>query len=304
MNSGPHASSDREPGPDTSSPGSESLAPAFDLSARVVALLDQLGGRSAVAARGRPRLVAGVGAHGARAELELAIRADEPFPSASVIKVPIAVELARRVDLGAFDFSERIDISGEPRAGGGGVLQFLDPGWQPTLADLCSLMLAVSDNTAANVLLDLLGMGEVNFSMERLGLRYTRLARRFMDLAARAAGRDNTTSAADMVRLLSLLADNALPLAGRIRAMMANDARAEAVTFALPADATLIHKTGTMDDTLHDAGILSGPGGTCIYCVLTTAQQDLSSTVLVIAHVLRLFWDGWCATDTAAEQPE
>ena len=293
MNSDPPAHSD-----------TDMSTSASDLTARVGALLDQLGGHSAVAARWLPRPPAGAQAHGQQAQLEVAVRADEPFASASVIKLAIAVELARRVDLGAFDFAERIDISGEPRVGGGGVLSFLDPGWQPTLADLCSLMLAVSDNTAANVLLELLGMGEVNFSMERLGLVHTRLARRFMDFEARAAGRDNVTSASDMVRLLSLLAGGALPLAGRIRAMMANDARAEAVTFALPADAILIHKTGTMDDTLHDAGILSGPGGTCIYCVLTTAQQDLSSTVSVIARTLRLFWDGWCAPDTAVERPE
>ena len=78
-------------------------------------------------------------------------------------------------------------------------------------------MLIVSDNTAANVLLDLVGMGEVNESLSRMKLDHTKLARRFMDFEARAARRDNVTSAGDMLALLSLIQQNMLPGARWLR---------------------------------------------------------------------------------------
>ena len=77
-------------------------------------------------------------------------------------------------------------------------------------------MLIVSDNTAANFLLGLLGMGEINETMSRLKLTKTHLARRFMDMEARAAHRDNVTTAGEMLTLLSLIRGGALPGGRRI----------------------------------------------------------------------------------------
>ncbi len=264
--------------------------------ARIESLLASLPGRTAAAARWLPRTSAGTAATREPAERAIAIRGADELSAASLVKVPIAVELARRVDAGAFTFDERFDLSEFERVGGGGVLYKLDPAWQPTLADLCALMLSVSDNTAANVVLDLVGMGEVNFTMERLKLRHTQVRRRLMDLAARAAGRDNVTSAEDMVALFSLLASNALPHAARLRGMLLTDLTVEAGTFRLPDEATIVHKSGTLPDTAHGAGIMTGPAGTCVYAVLTTAQSDLSLAAHTVAHALRVLWDAWCAT--------
>ncbi|HEV8193455.1 MAG TPA: serine hydrolase, partial [Ktedonobacterales bacterium] len=183
------------------------------LSQRLDAQLASLGGRTALAARrferpnsfrapGRQHAQDGQGQHEDHIpdvrpvdhEGLILLRADEVFPAASLAKLPIAVELMRRADLGQFDLDERFDTSAEPRVGGGGVLDYLNPGVRLTLADLCTLMLIVSDNSAANFLLDLVGMGEVNETLSRLSLTHTRLARHFMDFAARAAHRDNMTS--------------------------------------------------------------------------------------------------------------
>ncbi len=266
-------------------------ADEHSLAARIEWLLGPLGGRSAVAARVYPT---GAAAPVPGVPREVLLRADEVCPAASLAKLPIAVELARRVDLGALDWDERIDLASTPRAGGGSVLDALDPAWQPTLADLTSLMLGVSDNTASNRLLDLIGMGEVNETMVRLGLTGTRLQRRFMDLAARAAGRDNVTTASDLLTLLALVRANAVPHAARLRALLQHDPRTEAVTFDLPPAAELAHKGGVLDDTIHAAGLLAGPAGACVYCVLTTDQHDLAYATLVCARILRLLWDAWC----------
>jgi beta-lactamase class A len=286
---------DRAPGQPPASHPSDP-AGAATLAERVEALLAALGGRSAIAARWfAPAAGSGARVPGSPAEAEVRLRADQRFPAASLAKLPIAVELLRRVDLGAFDLSERFDVSATPHVGGGSVLDYLDPGWQPTLADLCSLMLAVSDNTASNFVLDLVGMGEVNETMTRLGLRHTHLARRFMDMAARVAGRDNVVTAADMLALLTLVQVGALPHAARLCAMLMNDALFAAITYALPTEAQIAHKSGTLDDTIHDAGFLTGPGGTCVYCVLTTEQPDRLTATVAVGRALRALWDAWCA---------
>ena len=294
---------DREPGERAGA--TEKRGP---LAERVEALLAPLGGRTAAAGRwlgrsaGTPVGTPVVGTAQARrapapAEREVAIRADIELPAASLAKVPIAVELARRVDLGAFSLDERIDLSEVNRVGGGGILDALDArggAWLPTLADLGALMLGVSDNTAANLLLDQVGMGEVNETMARLDLRGTRLARRFMDFEARAAGRENMTTAGDMAALMALLARGAVPLAVRVRGWLVADPLNDAVTLGLPADAGVANKPGTLPGVINGAGILSGPGGECAYCVLAAEQADMPAAGAALARVVRALWDAWC----------
>jgi beta-lactamase class A len=155
-------------------------------------------------------------------------------------------------------------------------------------------MLIASDNTAANVLLDLVGMGEVNESLSRMKLPHTKLARRFMDFEARAARRDNLTSAGDMLTLLSLIQQNMLPGAGWLRATLgAQQQFVELTEGWLPPAARLAHKDGLLPDAAHDAGLLSGPRGTCAYCVLTTEQKDIPAARYAIGRVVRLLWDAW-----------
>lgn len=292
----------------------DTAPPAASLTAHVAALLDPLGGRTSFVAHRTspttrdPLRVPPRGAHGAVVSARdeaasVALRPDDVFPAASLAKIPIALELLRRADLGQFDLAERFNTSGEPRVGGGGVLDYLDPATLLTLNDLCLLMIGVSDNTAANFLLDLVGMGEVNETLSRLNLTHTRLARRFMDFAARAAHRENVTTAADMASLLSLLRGNALPGAARLRDLLAAQQLDEDLKALLPEAARLAHKTGSLDGIFHDAGILTGPTGGCVFCVLTADQADVPAARTAIAGILRALWDGWCDHTSAGNEP-
>lgn len=276
------------------------------LTERIVAILAPLGGVTAVAARRlrpQPRSAgvadaqredAGKARNAVLLADRVALRAEVVMPAASLIKISIAVELMRRADLGQYDLSERMDTALEPRVGGGGVLDYLNPDTRFTLHDLCTLMLIVSDNTAANFLLDLLGMGEINETMSRLNLDHTRLARRLMDFAARAAHRENQTTAAEMVTLLSLIRGGALPGGRDIATMLAAQQLFGQLADTLPQSASLAHKSGSLDDTFSDAGILSGPRGACVYCVLTTDQVNIPRSRAAICEVVRTLWDAWC----------
>lgn len=290
----------------------QNRTPYAELAAQIEDWLGALGGQSAFAAR---RVASGPArvlpmhasanhddhddhdehSHTPAAEHDISLHGGDAFPAASLAKLPIAVELMRRADLGQFDLAERLDTSTEPRAGGGGVLDAFDPATQLTLAELCYLMLGVSDNTAANALLDLVGMGEVNETLSRLGFTRTRLARRFMDLEARAARRDNLTCADDLVTLFALLRSGALPGARRLRGMLAAQLVADDIRAWLPVGAELSHKTGELDDVFGDAGILAGPTGSCAFCVLTAEQPSLPAARFTAGRVVRLLWDAWCA---------
>jgi beta-lactamase class A len=260
---------------------------ATGLTARIAALLEPLGGRTALAGQR-------FGPPPANVEASVSIRVDEVFSAASLAKLPIAIELMRRADLGQFDLSERFDTASVPRVGGAGVLDFLDSTTRLTLAELCTLMLIVSDNTAANFILDLMGIGEVNETLSRLNLKRTKLARHFMDEVARTSGRDNITSAGDMLTLLSLIRGNALPGGRRLREMLAaQQSFGELAEGWLPASATLAHKDGTLDGVVHDAGIISGPGGLAMYCILTAEQADVPAARAAVGRIVRLLWDEW-----------
>lgn len=258
---------------------------------KIAAILEPLGGRTAVAARhaGRPAPralpVAGHNGddhdgHSARGSgappLDVALRVDEVFPAAGLAALPIAIELMRRVDMGQFDLDERVDAA------------------SLTLGELCSHMLTTSDSAAANNLLDLVGMGEVNETMSRLNLPRTRLARHFLDFAARAAHRDNLTTAAETLTLLELIRGNALPGGRRLReTLAAQQSFGKLDREWLPAGAALAHKDGTLADTAHDAGILSGPNGAGVYVILTTEQPDRSAARAAIGRAVHALWDGW-----------
>lgn len=258
-------------------------APNNPLAQALDGVLLPLGGRTALAAQCFS---------GDKAMVHL--RADELFPAASLAKIPIAIELMRRVDLGHFALDERFDTSDEPRVGGGGVVDYLDPVISLTLNDLCTLMLIVSDNTVSNYLLGLLGMGEINETMSRLNLARTRLARRFMDMEARAAHRDNVTTAGETLTLLSLIRGGALPGARHIAEMLARQQSFEELAAWLPSDAQLAHKDGSLDDTFSDVGLLTGPGGSCAFAILTTDQTDIPAARVAICRAVRALWDTWC----------
>ena len=112
----------------------------------------------------------------------------EIFPAASLIKLFILWELFRRHETGELDLSQRVTLKTQDKVAGFGVLKELGAGLQPSLHDLAMLMIILSDNVATNILIDLLGMESVNQTARRLGAGQSVLARRMMDLEAKAKG--------------------------------------------------------------------------------------------------------------------
>jgi len=130
----------------------------------------------------------------------VAYRADEPFPSASTIKVFVLQALLERVAADDAHLDDELVVGADDMVTGSGVLRSLTPGRRYTLRDLATLMIAVSDNTATNVLIEFLGVADVNASIQAHGWTGTYSAGKLQTSSAVAAGRPprSTTTAADL----------------------------------------------------------------------------------------------------------
>ncbi len=143
----------------------------------------------------------------------LSRRGDEPFPTASLIKVPIAVALMEQVSLGQLSLDDRITVLRIEKVPGAGLLQFLHDGAEITIRDAAWLMLTISDNTATNLLLSRLEMRRVWEAMEKRSLPRTKVhSKVFLRLASVAPDSSvkyglGVSTPNEMARLFALLAD-------------------------------------------------------------------------------------------------
>jgi len=195
------------------------------------------------------------------------------LPSASLIKLPILAAFWETVEASRLDPGERVSVSAEAlRVEGTGVLKALAPGLQPTWSDLATLMITVSDNVATNLIIDRLGMEAIQGWIDKAGLAETRIERRMMDRSAMSAGRGNWTSAADMETILSaIVADTCV--SGEASRQMRRALEAQQIQDRLPRrlpeSVRVANKTGNFADVIHDAGIVTWPGGALVITVLT-----------------------------------
>ena len=106
---------------------------------------------------------------------DVAIRADDPMNTASVIKIPVMILAYRDADAGRLDLDERYTIRAEDLRRGSGLLQGFAVGLQPTVRDLITQMIITSDNTATDIMIGRVGLARVNQMLDSLGYRETRL---------------------------------------------------------------------------------------------------------------------------------
>ncbi|MGH3096242.1 MAG: serine hydrolase [Streptosporangiales bacterium] len=228
----------------------------------------------------------------------LAWGADEVFTAASVIKVPVLLAALRRADAGALDLDALVPVPVDGRAGGSGVLKELPSVERLSLRDLLTLMIIVSDNTATNVVIDLLGFEPVAELLRDQGLAATRLARSMMDTAARERGEENLTTAGDMADLFCALVRGEVLVTGSRRTaldVLCRQQVRDRLPRHLPPQMPVAHKTGELAGVRHDAGVLFlGPvyERPVVVTVLTEGFADPGTAGGV---------SGAAATDVAAE---
>lgn len=229
---------------------------------------------------------------------EIKINADMEFPSASIIKLSIMSELFNKINDGIYSLDDEIEIKEEMKTGGDGILKELNCGNKFTLKEICTLMIIVSDNTATNILIDLLGMDNINSAIAKLGLKKTRLQRKMMDSQAAKEGRNNFTTADDFFRILELIykGEN---VNEAYSIMMLDILKRQQVRgrldLYLPEEVVIAHKTGDLDNLEHDGGIVYLPGGEYIICVLTNEVKTNKEGREIIGKISKMVYDDMTA---------
>ena len=202
------------------------------------------------------------------------LRPDEVFPQASSIKIAVLAELYRQsqAQQGA-KLADLYTVQASDMVPDSDIMLGLTPGvTRVTNRDLATMMVAVSDNAATNVLIDRVGMENVNRLMDTLGLSHTRLRRKMMDLKAANEGRENVSTPREMMTLLD----------GIYRGKMLNkDMTADFfkmlsthkdsfIPRELPPDLQIANKPGELEGVRNDSGIVFVPNRPYVICVMTT----------------------------------
>lgn len=219
--------------------------------------------------------VASIAVCGLESGAELVLRPDFVMPSASIIKLPILLCLNESVGQGILKWEDAVRLCEDDIVEGSGILRELTPGKEYTLYEYALLMTALSDNTATNVLIKELGTSLINRYINTLGLTDTVLARRMMDFEARGRGADNFTSVRDMRKLLEYIYRNQETME-TVLAILKKQMLNRLVPHLLPDDTIAAHKTGGLEDVMHDAGILylKEPVLFCVFLKGFTAASD------------------------------
>lgn len=114
---------------------------------------------------------AGVSAWHIESGKKVDVNGDTPFPMASTFKIPILATVCKQLSDGKFSLDQRITLKDTDKSLGSGILPYFEAGIEPTLRDLVTLMIIISDNTATDMVIDFLGGTDVIESyMHQLGL--------------------------------------------------------------------------------------------------------------------------------------
>lgn len=238
-------------------------------------------------------------------------RADAPMPTASLIKLPIMVEVYQQAHDGKLKLNDPITLTDADKVPGSGILTtHFSAGATFPLVDAVRLMIAFSDNTATNLVVDKIGLPATAARMETLGLPNTKLHSKVFKREtsvfperSKEFGLGSTT-AHEMVRLLELLHDGKLVSADASKAMLEHlkkcDDKDKFPRF-LPAGTVIAHKTGSVNEARTDAGIIYSPSGPIALCVLTAKNEDTSWTAdnagnRLCATVAREVWTHFVPT--------
>jgi len=240
------------------------------------------------------------------------INADTLFPTASVIKLPVLVELFYQFQEGKLSPSQPIPLAESVKVPGDGILRFMQVGQTLSLIDMATLMIILSDNTATNYCISQLGkehdekLEAVNRRMRSLGLKKTKLLNKLYSLKTKKNTEEarrfgiGVSSPADMVLLLEKLVRGEVvdktgsgAIIGILKNQMDKLQAARFLPFSEDTTLWIANKTGSLDDRKIDVGIVSSSKGTYVYAIFCDDSTDLgeqpdNKATLAVAKISRL----------------
>ncbi len=224
------------------------------------------------------------------------LNADLVFPTASSIKLAVLLELMRQAQEGKLSLVEKHTIHrGETTVGDDEpILAMLGDGTVTmTLRDLATFMVVLSDNSATNILIDRLGIENINSEIARLGLRETHLRRKMIDIQAAREGRENVSTPREMMTLVEKVHAGSVLDPAFTKDYFALLALPKDSLFhkALPATATIEDKPGALDAVRCDTGIVEVKGHPFAISVMTTYDSNNEEGERAVKEIARLAYE-------------
>jgi beta-lactamase class A len=218
---------------------------------------------------------------------------DAVFPQASSIKLTVLLELMRQVQEGKLSLDEKHTILRREMTVGDdeAILNKLGDGTVTmTLGDLAVFMVVLSDNSATNILIDRLGMDNINAGLVRLGLKETKLRRHMIDLEAARQGEENVSTPREMLALLeavqagqALDAEHTQEFLRILRLPKESELRR-----ALPSGVVIADKPGSLEGVRCDSGIIEITGHPFVLSVMTAYLKHDEDGERALEEIARL----------------
>jgi beta-lactamase class A len=218
---------------------------------------------------------------------------DEVFAQASSIKIAVLAELYLQAQQGKLKLTDLYTVQSSDLVPDSDIMGGLTLGvTRLTLRDLATMMVAVSDNSATNVLIDRVGMDNVNAMLNSLGLPHTRLRRKMMDLKAAKEGRENISTPKEMMMLLEAI------YRGELLNKESTDdffrvlstGKSSWIPRDLPADVRVADKPGSLEGVRNDSGIVFIEGRPFVICIMTSFLRDERDGEEAISKISLTAW--------------
>ncbi len=254
----------------------------------------------------------------------VAINADTPVPTASVIKLAVLFEALKQIQEGKAHFDDKLTLTKSNQVEGSGVLMFFDVPQALTLKDVLTMMVIVSDNTATNLAIDRLGLKNIDDRIQWLGLKDTWLYKKVsmpgvgpMPADQKQFGLGKTT-AREMANVMERLATCNLNAPGNTAKPTAQDEQLCAAAIhmlknqfyrnSIPryletidtteGESKIANKTGALDEVRNDVGVVFARNGPVVISEFTYGNQDKSWTPdndaeVLLAKLAKVIIDRW-----------
>jgi beta-lactamase class A len=201
-------------------------------------------------------------------------------------------ELFRQIDIGARSLSELYVLSDADKAPGSGVMTHLHSGMQFTIADLAYLMMSISDNTATNVFIEMLGMPAIGATMQRLAMSNSTIGRKMLGRKAQGDEKENWATPRDYAGAIEVILEKRAASTTSCDAMIAllekqqNDRR---IARCLPKASRPRwgSKTGSVEGVCNDVGFVMSESGPVILSVFCENPPDQHSGEAIIGDISR-----------------
>ncbi len=203
---------------------------------------------------------------------------NQVFPAASLIKLPVILTLYQEAEVGEIDLETKYSLKEQDKRGGAGVIQSAPAGTVYTYQKLAELMGQQSDNTAFNVLRQILGEAKIQETINDLGMFSTSL-------------KDNQTTPADIGLFWELLYEGGVvsdDYRDEILDYLTETAFEDRIPAGVPEEVRVAHKIGTDARTFSDAGIVFSERP---FILVIMSQDALESEALeVLPKITRIVW--------------